>query len=1473
MKAMKKFSFVSLMVLLLVQCVVAPAYANAADPTNGGLIVTDNILKSAQLTFKSSTGQTLNSVTTESIIQVDYTWELPNGHKYVDGATYTFQLPAELEVYEVINNSPVKFNGVEIGKFSVALDGTAKVVFNDFIENNSNIKGTLQVLSQINETAEMNEDKQVIVTPVQGGAELAIPIDFKPGGSPITKDWDRDRDYNTQKVTWTIDLNRNLATIDNAILTDIVDDPGMIPDLNSIVVYNLNSRVDGKLTQGTVTDAVYYEVNPIIGSNDFTIEFNQPIKTAYRVVYNTTITNDSTSYKNTAKLSGDNYTEKSIDATVTVGRGKPLEKTSRYDSVTQSVYWTIKYNYNSKVIPKLEALLTDTFGDTHEYVANSLKVERVTLDADGKEIPSATTPETDYQQPVMTSDPIKKTNGFNLQFNNDVTGPLKITYTTKAKDRVFENGKVGNTVVMGSTVTGSVYKEQNITQQILTKTYKNANYNTKKASWQIDFNKDKYTMTNVKLVDTFTNGGMTLDVGSVVIQDATRGTLVAGTHYTVTKTANGFEIEFIGTISDRLTITYDTDFNYDARTDKNITNLPNKGHFSWDYNNNGTVSSQSKEAIDIFTPDSYTQSNGFKNGKYDAASKKITWSIGINYNLQTLTKPWVKDEIIGDQDLDKTSLKVYKVSLTGGANGIGTLTPMLEGTDYTVSWDPAGKSGFEVKFTNSINEAYMITYDTSLVGKEIKSSYSNTATLYNNDGTTKVTDLISNPVSVPHGDQYVTKSGLQNGKIIDWTMQINYGQSTVEEAKITDLPSDNQSLIEDSFQLLSTTVTADGTVLEGTALTKGTDYDLVFQKKAGKDEFVLTFKNTINEPYVLKYKSLILAAAGDQVSNKADFSGKNLKTTNTQGQHNITVRLTTGMGTGQGEVGSLEVVKVDKAVPTQVLEGAEFSLIDEQSGVTIKKATTDADGKIVFSKLLYGDYLLVEGKAPTGYTINTNSTTRVTLNNQSQSQTVTNEKIIQAVQLTKVDKGDNTVKLQGATFDLQQDQGSGYITIDSRTSDLNGQITFNNLQPGNYQFVETGAPANYVLDNSPIQFTITSNQTTIIPVKHENVQGVGSLTVHKQDKADQSALEGAVFELYDSNGYKDSQTTNAAGEAVFINLPYGSYTLKETQAPTGYVIDATESMKTVVVNGTVTGENTDVTVTNNKIIMSFKLTKVDANNPQKVLEGAVFQLLYKQFAVDPYVVVTGKEALTTDQSGIIIEDNLLEGFYQLIEVTAPEGYILDNTPIEFTIDKDQTAVKEFDMKNKVVPTNPGTPGGGTTDPGTDPGTNPGTPVGPTDPGTNPGTPTDPSNPGNNGGTTDPGTDPSTPVDPTDPTDPGNNGGTTTPETPGGSTDPDQPGNNNGSDGNSNGDNGSGGTTTPIQPGNPEDSKGDGQTSTPDQTGQVPGSNKPKDPQGNKGSNETLPQTSGESYYGLTAAGIALMLFGLSIMFYRKRNKA
>lgn len=139
-----------------------------------------------------------------------------------------------------------------------------------------------------------------------------------------------------------------------------------------------------------------------------------------------------------------------------------------------------------------------------------------------------------------------------------------------------------------------------------------------------------------------------------------------------------------------------------------------------------------------------------------------------------------------------------------------------------------GEQGFEIIFKNPVDSPYKITYKTSVKDVSlVQSSYKNTATVY--DGEKKETDLNAS-VSIPNGDTYTAKSGKQNGKVIDWKININFGQSTVQKARILDTPSPNQMLIKDSFKLYSTTVEANGNVKKKEELTEGKDYVLTLKE-------------------------------------------------------------------------------------------------------------------------------------------------------------------------------------------------------------------------------------------------------------------------------------------------------------------------------------------------------------------------------------------------------------------------------------------------------------------------------------------------------------------------------------------------------------------------------------------------------------------------------------------------------------------
>ncbi|MCC5704129.1 collagen binding domain-containing protein, partial [Klebsiella pneumoniae] len=116
--------------------------------------------------------------------------------------------------------------------------------------------------------------------------------------------------------------------------------------------------------------------------------------------------------------------------------------------------------------------------------------------------------------------------------------------------------------------------------------------------------------------------------------------------------------------------------------------------------------------------------------------------------------------------------------------------------------------------------------------------------------------------------------------------------------------------------------------------------------------------------------------------------------------------------------------------------------------------------------------------------------------------------------MTKVDGDDNRLALQGAVFALLDEDGN--VLREGLETDESGQLTIEQLAPGNYQLVETKAPVDYELDDTPIPFTIEKSQQETIQVerKVENHLITGAVELKKQDSKDGSALEGAEFSLY-----------------------------------------------------------------------------------------------------------------------------------------------------------------------------------------------------------------------------------------------------------------------------------------------------------------------------------------------------------------------
>jgi uncharacterized surface anchored protein len=112
----------------------------------------------------------------------------------------------------------------------------------------------------------------------------------------------------------------------------------------------------------------------------------------------------------------------------------------------------------------------------------------------------------------------------------------------------------------------------------------------------------------------------------------------------------------------------------------------------------------------------------------------------------------------------------------------------------------------------------------------------------------------------------------------------------------------------------------------------------------------------------------------------------------------------------------------------------------------------------------------------------------------------------------------------------------------------------------------------------------------------------------KKDSETVKLKTGSKFDVIDKDGnVVETIITDDKGEAVSKQLPVGTYTLKEVEAPKGYELSSSLVHVDVAANNTVT-----IDVLNKKIVEKvtgqFEIVKVDANDKTKVLSDAEFEV-------------------------------------------------------------------------------------------------------------------------------------------------------------------------------------------------------------------------------------------------------------------------
>ncbi|WP_407080648.1 MSCRAMM family protein [Enterococcus faecalis] len=350
----------------------------------------------------------------------------------------------------------------------------------------------------------------------------------------------------------------------------------------------------------------------------------------------------------------------------------------------------------------------------------------------------------------------------------------------------------------------------------------------------------------------------------------------------------------------------------------------------------------------------------------------------------------------------------------------------------------------------------------------------------------------------------------------------------------------------------------------------------------------------------------------------------------------------------------LKVEKVDENNEAKRLAGAEFSLYDQKDNL-IAKGVTNENGELLFSNLSPdGEYYLVETKAPTGYELDATKhpisfagkadyTLTYRVKNTQQVQTG-------SIKIVKQDK-DSKKRLAGAEFQWKDTVTGKTGTV---TVGTDGTVTIPNLSVNRtYELTETKAPAGYVLDKTVHKVTLTTAQANkIVTVTIDNVAQKGSIKIVKQDKESKKRLAGAEFQWKDTvTGKTGTVTVGTDGTVTIPNLSVNrTYEITETKAPTGYVLDKTVhkvTLTTAQANKVVT-----VIIENTAQKGSLAIIKVDKDS-RKRLAGAEFK--WRD-------TVTGKEGtVVADKNGqALITDLPVNRVYEITEIKAPNGYILNN---------------------------------------------------------------------------------------------------------------------------------------------------------------------------------------------------------------------